>query len=200
MQPIKVMIFQMYGIGLPCHGFEFLHDKSLPMTKPGRKDKKQEFGTVNRCPTKFMQNWHGKPVPDKKFMQKQPLSSRCGHCYFSNSTERISRLAPFISRGGVMESKVANKITKDWQRELPKLGINRPMSLLRRVGPLLVGVSLEREFGSRYTPTFHVHFLGKQSPGMLLSLYWFTVNRTNWLGDLDSSDGQKRVGFSHSSP
>ena len=69
-----------------------------------------------------------------------------------------------------MESKVANKITKDWQRELPKLGINRPMSLLRRVGPLLVGVSLEREIGSRYTPTFHVHFLGKQSPGMLLSL------------------------------
>ena len=70
-----------------------------------------------------------------------------------------------------MESKVANKITKDWQRELPKLGINRPMSLLRRVGPLLVGVSLEREIGSRYTPTFHVHFLGTQSPGMLLSLW-----------------------------
>jgi hypothetical protein len=63
-----------------------------------------------------------------------------------------------------MESKVANKITKDWQRELPKLGINRPMSLLRRVGPLLVGVSLEREFGSRYTPTFHVQFLGIQTP------------------------------------
>ena len=63
-----------------------------------------------------------------------------------------------------MESKVANKITKDWQRELPKLGINRPMSLLRRVGPLLVGVSLEREIGSRYTPTFHVQFLGIQTP------------------------------------
>ena len=68
-------------------------------------------------------------------------------------------------------TKQQNRITKDWKQELPRLGIHRPRHLLRRVGPLLVGVSLERDStNQRYTPTFHVHFLGNEEAAISLTL------------------------------
>ena len=62
------------------------------------------------------------------------------------------------------------QITKDWQQELPALGIQGPRHLLRRVGPLLVGVSLERYSPNEYEPTFHVHFLGNVERGFFLTM------------------------------
>lgn len=52
------------------------------------------------------------------------------------------------------------QITEDWRQEIPCLGIYRPRHLLRRVGPLLVGICLDRDSsGEIYNPTFHVHSL-----------------------------------------
>jgi len=68
-------------------------------------------------------------------------------------------------------SQVKNQITKDWQLELPKLGVYQPLSLLRRVGPLLVGVTLlGGSARDHYEPFFHVHFLGKNFPELSLTL------------------------------
>jgi len=62
-------------------------------------------------------------------------------------------------------------ITKDWQLELPKLGIYENRELLRRVGPLLVGVHLARDSaGDNYLPIFHVHFLGNSCTFLSLTL------------------------------
>ena len=63
------------------------------------------------------------------------------------------------------------QITVDWQQEIPSLGIYAPRHLLRRVGPLLVGVSLDRDSsGEIYKPIFHVHCLGKEFPCVSLTL------------------------------
>jgi len=68
-------------------------------------------------------------------------------------------------------SQVKNQITKDWQLELPKLGVYRARCLLRRVGPLLVGVTLlGGSARDHYEPFFHVHFLGKNFPELSLTL------------------------------
>lgn len=64
-----------------------------------------------------------------------------------------------------------NKITIDWHNEIPSLGIYKRRWLLRRVGPLLIGISLERDSaGDCYLPTFHVHCLGKQLGFLTLTL------------------------------
>ena len=55
---------------------------------------------------------------------------------------------------------VNRRITEDWRREVPSLGVYRPRHLLRRVGPLLVGICLDRDSGgATYMPCFHVHSL-----------------------------------------
>jgi hypothetical protein len=49
--------------------------------------------------------------------------------------------------------------------------IYRSLHLLRRVGPILIGLLLERDSGGRtYRPTFHVHNLGRRFPTIALSL------------------------------
>lgn len=54
-----------------------------------------------------------------------------------------------------------DKITEDWARLLPGLGIYKPMRLLRRVGPMLTGICLDRDSGNEaYRPTFHVQEAG----------------------------------------
>jgi hypothetical protein len=69
------------------------------------------------------------------------------------------------------------RITEDWSLLFPSLGVYKPMHLLNRVGPLLVGILLEVKSGSdSYTPTFHVHNLCKPFPVVTLGLET-TVNR-----------------------
>lgn len=63
------------------------------------------------------------------------------------------------------------KITKDWNREFATLAIYKPMWLLKRNGPLLFGICLNRDSGNEeYTPTFHVHNLARTFPSITLSL------------------------------
>ena len=64
------------------------------------------------------------------------------------------------------------KVTKDWKEFFPTLEIHKPMSLERRVGPLLIGIVLETKSGNdRYYPLFHVHNLSEVSPGISLMLW-----------------------------
>jgi hypothetical protein len=52
------------------------------------------------------------------------------------------------------------------------MGVKRPMHLLRRVGPLLIGILLERDSTNHtYLPIFHVHNLAIESSRISLTLY-----------------------------
>lgn len=69
------------------------------------------------------------------------------------------------------------RITIDWQHVFPSLGIYKPMHLLNRIGPLLVGILLEVKSGNEsYIPTFHVHCLLQPFPTVSLGLVT-TINR-----------------------
>lgn len=66
---------------------------------------------------------------------------------------------------------VKRRITNDWRSVFLGLGIYKPRRLLRRVGPLVIGVVLERDSSNdAYCPLFHVHFLGIASPSLSLTL------------------------------
>ena len=78
-----------------------------------------------------------------------------------------------------MSSKPPQRLTKsleksiaeDWRQHLTGLAVYQPRHLLRRVGPLHVGVCLDRDsLGDKYKPCFHVHFLGKEFPTVSLTL------------------------------
>jgi hypothetical protein len=64
-----------------------------------------------------------------------------------------------------------NRITRDWHGCFPEMGVYEPMHLLRRVGPLLIGIALERDSGNTsYRPTFHVHNLSRKRGHITLTL------------------------------
>jgi hypothetical protein len=63
------------------------------------------------------------------------------------------------------------RITADWNREIPSLGVYKPMHLMNRVGPLIVGLLLEvKSDKDKYIPTFHVHNLLRPFEVITLSL------------------------------
>lgn len=71
----------------------------------------------------------------------------------------------------VLTKSKEKRITEDWQAEFPSLGIYRPRHLLRRVGPMLMGICLDRDSGGEiYKPIFHVHCLSKAFPVVSLTL------------------------------
>lgn len=60
---------------------------------------------------------------------------------------------------------VEKRITEDWAREFPGMGAYKRRWLMRRVGPLLIGISLDRDsHGDLYKPSVHVFFLGRHWP------------------------------------
>jgi hypothetical protein len=66
----------------------------------------------------------------------------------------------------------ARAITRDWQCLFPTLAVYGPLHLMRRCGPLLVGICLDRtSSGDEYRPKFHCHCLLRKSPAITLSLY-----------------------------
>jgi hypothetical protein len=70
-----------------------------------------------------------------------------------------------------LSGATARKVTADWAKLFPELGIWKSAHLLRRVGPLAQGVLLERSGDSeRYTPTVHIHPLVIPSPVIALGL------------------------------
>lgn len=72
---------------------------------------------------------------------------------------------------------IKKRITNDWHRLFPALGVYKPMHLLNRVGPLLIGILLEVKSGNHnYIPTFHVHNLTRPFPVVALGLAT-TLNR-----------------------
>jgi len=65
----------------------------------------------------------------------------------------------------------AKAITEDWLKHFPTLGVYKPLHLLRRCGPMLVGICLNRAPSADiYKPTFHSHCLLRRSPAISLSL------------------------------
>lgn len=71
------------------------------------------------------------------------------------------RLTPALKR----------QITHDWRSLFPELAVFRPMWLLRRVGPLVQGIALERSSaGTTYLPIVHMHDLCRPFPNVSLSL------------------------------
>jgi hypothetical protein len=65
----------------------------------------------------------------------------------------------------------AKAITQDWLNHFPGLGRYKTLHLLRRCGPVLVGICLNRaSSGDIYKPTFHTHCLLRKAPAISLSL------------------------------
>ena len=63
------------------------------------------------------------------------------------------------------------EITEDWHALFPSFEVFRPMRLLRRCGPVLHGICLERDSGNAsYLPTAHIHCLCEPFPVILLLL------------------------------
>ncbi|GCB45027.1 hypothetical protein [Streptomyces sp. NL15-2K] len=65
----------------------------------------------------------------------------------------------------------ARAITADWAGLFPQFTVWQPLRLLRRIGPVLQGITLERTTSSEeYRPTAHVHALTQDFPVITLSL------------------------------
>ena len=84
----------------------------------------------------------------------------------------------------VLTKSNEKQITEDWQRALPSLGIYRPRHLLRRIGPMLMGICLDRDSGGEiYKPIFHVHCMC--TPDDSISLMLGTQLRSDRSGGPD---------------
>lgn len=67
-------------------------------------------------------------------------------------------------------SSQKTQITKDWLSEFPGMGKYKPMWLMRRVGPIVQGIILDRFFfESDYRPTFHIHNLSREDSSISLT-------------------------------
>jgi hypothetical protein len=69
-----------------------------------------------------------------------------------------------------MKKQQLKKITEDWHSLFPELGIYKPMHLLRRCGPLLVGICLRRSSGEHYLPAVHICCLARGGSFIYLGL------------------------------
>ena len=70
-----------------------------------------------------------------------------------------------------LTASVKKRITEDWHSYFPELGVYSPMHLLKRHGPLLIGICLDQtSSGDIYRPTFHVDCLCKEFPVVTLTL------------------------------
>ncbi|MFF2127613.1 hypothetical protein ACFVW1_19855 [Streptomyces olivochromogenes] len=66
---------------------------------------------------------------------------------------------------------VVRRVTSDWAATLPGFGVLRSLHLVRRIGPVLQGVCLDRSTsGDGYFPTAHVHALTREFPVISLTL------------------------------
>ncbi|MFD9502452.1 hypothetical protein [Streptomyces sp. NPDC060035] len=69
------------------------------------------------------------------------------------------------------DAATAKQVTADWARVFDGFDIWRPLRLLRRVGPLVQGITLDRSTsGDAYFPTAHIHALTRPFPAVSLAL------------------------------
>ncbi|WP_406371725.1 hypothetical protein OH781_20580 [Streptomyces sp. NBC_01550] len=69
------------------------------------------------------------------------------------------------------DATTAKQVTADWARVFNGFDIWRPLRLLRRVGPLVQGITLDRSTsGDAYFPTAHIHALTRPFPVVSLAL------------------------------
>lgn len=88
------------------------------------------------------------------------------------SAVAVVRVRGAAPGGGLVKATLTaaakKKITLDWSRLFPELGTYRPLHLLRRVGPLLQGIALERTSGNDlYRPMAHIHCLAQESTSVV---------------------------------
>ncbi|MFD3381256.1 MULTISPECIES: hypothetical protein [unclassified Streptomyces] len=66
---------------------------------------------------------------------------------------------------------MADKITSDWAEVFPDFSVWRSLHLLRRIGPVVQGVILDKSTaGDQYYPTVHIHSLAQDFPVISLTL------------------------------
>lgn len=68
-------------------------------------------------------------------------------------------------------SALNTKITNDWLSAFPGLGRYRPKWIMRRIGPLVMGITLQPLSFGEYRPIFHVFNLATRMDFIGLSLY-----------------------------
>lgn len=74
---------------------------------------------------------------------------------------------------------VERQITEDWAPFFPGLGVYKPMRLLRRVGPLLIGVGLDRGAeADAYYPKFYTQCLTSDFSDRILPSLCVKLQRT----------------------
>jgi hypothetical protein len=82
-----------------------------------------------------------------------------------------------MSKPEELSASAKKLITSDWAKSFPSLGVYKPMWLLKRHGPLLMGILLERTRSNDvYLPCFHVHNLLVPSSTIALSLVYPVPN------------------------
>ncbi|MEU9290615.1 hypothetical protein AB0D57_39750 [Streptomyces sp. NPDC048275] len=70
-----------------------------------------------------------------------------------------------------INNRVARRITSDWVSLFPEFSVWQPLRLLRRIGPVLQGITLDKSTESdQYYPTVHVHSLVQDFPVISLTL------------------------------
>lgn len=78
-----------------------------------------------------------------------------------------------MNKQAKLSTSAKREITNDWARSFPSLGVYKTMWLIKRHGPFLMGVVLDRtRENDVYLPRFHVHNLLAPSPAILLSLVY----------------------------
>jgi hypothetical protein len=70
-----------------------------------------------------------------------------------------------------LDATTAKRVTADWGAVFPEFSPWRPLRLIRRIGPVLQGITLDRSSsGDEYFPTVHVHALTRAFPVVSLTL------------------------------
>lgn len=73
-----------------------------------------------------------------------------------------------MSKTLTLEDK--NIITQDWHLAFPNYNVYKPLHLIKRHGPLLLGIYLKPVYGNEhYLPVFHTHSLLRAFPVISLS-------------------------------
>jgi hypothetical protein len=70
-----------------------------------------------------------------------------------------------------LNAATARRISADWNGVFPAFTVWKPLRLLRRLGPIVQGITLERSSsGDLYLPTAHVHSLAREFPVVTMTL------------------------------